>query len=93
MLAGAWSCGGSDKPPAKGPGECVEMGAKTGVAGAKTGVTTGVAGVKQFGQAVGGLVESGSEGAEREWNEGKADTKRTAKEGSKETKQEAKPCK
>ena len=69
------------------------MGAKTGAEGAKTGVTTGVAGVKQFGKAVGGFVEGGGEGAQREWNEGKVETKRTAKEGAAETKQEAKGCK
>jgi hypothetical protein len=68
------------------------MGAKVGVAGAKTGVTTGVEGVKQFGKAVGGFVEGGSQGAEREWNQGKADTKRTAREGASEVKQESKDC-
>ena len=89
---GASSCGSDTKPAAKTAGRCAEMGAKVGVAGAKTGVTTGVEGVKQFGRAVGGLVESGSDGAEREWNQGKAETKRTAKEGAAEVKQESKDC-
>jgi hypothetical protein len=68
------------------------MGAKVGVAGAKTGVTTGVEGVKAAGKAVGGFVEGGSEGAQREWKHGKADTKRTAHEGASEVKQESKDC-
>ena len=68
------------------------MGAKVGVAGAKTGVTTGVEGVKAVGKAVGGFVEGGSEGAQREWKQGKTETKRTAHEGADEVKQESKDC-
>jgi len=89
---GVAACGSDSKPAAKTAGRCAEMGAKVGVAGAKTGVTTGVEGVKQFGKAVGGFVEGGSQGAEREWNQGKADTKRTAREGASEVKQESKDC-
>jgi hypothetical protein len=91
-LLGSLSCGSDSKPPAKTAGRCAEMGAKVGVAGAKTGVTTGVEGVKTFGKAVGGFVEGGSEGAQREWKQGKADTKRTAHEGADEVKQESKDC-
>jgi hypothetical protein len=65
------------------------MGAKTGVAGAKTGVKTGVEGAKTFGKAVGGLVEGGSDEAKRKWAEGKDETKRTAHEGADETKRES----
>jgi hypothetical protein len=89
---GALSCGSDSKPPAKTAGRCIEMGAKVGVAGAKTGVTTGVEGVKTAGKAVGGFVEGGSEGAQREWKEGKAETKRTAHEGAGEVKDESKDC-
>jgi hypothetical protein len=89
---GVVACGSDSKPPAKTAGRCAEMGAKVGVAGAKTGVTTGVEGVKQFGRAVGGFASGGSPGAEREWNQGKADTKRTAHEGAAEVKQESKDC-
>ena len=89
---GALSCGSDSKPPAKTAGRCAEMGAKVGVAGAKTGVTTGVEGVKAVGKAVGGFVEGGSEGAQREWKQGKTETKRTAHEGADEVKQESKDC-
>jgi len=65
------------------------MGAKTGVAGAKTGVKTGVAGVKQVGKSVGGLFEGGSDQARQQWREGKAETKATAHSGGEETRREA----
>jgi len=84
------SCGsGSSNSPARTVGHCTKMGAKTGVAGAKTGVVTGVEGVKAVGKTVGGFVEGGSEQARREWQEGKADTKRAAHSGADETKGEA----
>jgi hypothetical protein len=86
------SCGSDTKPAAKTAGRCTEMGAKVGVAGAKTGILTGVEGVKAAGRAVGGLVEGGSDGAQREWKEGKAETKRTAHQGADEVKQESKDC-
>jgi len=89
---GAFSCGSDSKPPAKTAGRCAEMGAKVGVAGAKTGVTTGVEGVKAVGKTVGGFVGGGSEAAQREWKEGKAETKRTAHTGADEVKQESKEC-
>jgi hypothetical protein len=83
-------CGsGMSQPPAKTAEKCTVMGAKTGVAGAKTGVTTGVEAVKAAGRTVGGFVEGGSDKAEREWQEGKAETKRTAHEGRDEVKREA----
>jgi hypothetical protein len=85
------SCGSSNEnSPAKSAGRCAKMGAKTGVSGAKTGVLTGVEGVKAAGRSVGGFVEGGSDQAHREWQQGKADTKRTAHEGAAETKQESK---
>ena len=89
---GALACGSDSKPPAKTAGRCAEMGAKIGVAGAKTGITTGVEGVKTMGKAVGGLVQGGSEGAQREWKQGKEETKRTAHEGRDEVKQQSKDC-
>jgi hypothetical protein len=88
----ALACGSDSKAPAKTAGRCVEMGAKVGVAGAKTGVTTGVEGVKTVGKAVGGFVEGGSDGAQREWNQGKVETKRTAHQGADEVKQESNDC-
>jgi hypothetical protein len=85
------ACGSSSgKPPAKTAEQCTKMGAKTGVAGAKTGIETGVEGVKAVGKTVGGFVEGGSDQARREWQQGKADTKRVAHEGAGETKQESK---
>ena len=92
VVAGALSCGSDSKAPAKTAGRCAEMGAKVGVAGAKTGITTGIEGVKTAGKAVGGFVSGGSEAAQREWKEGKAETKRTAHEGADEVKQESQEC-
>ena len=78
-----------NQPPAHTAGNCIEKGARTGVAGAKTGVLTGVEGVKAAGGAVGGYIEGGSDEASRRWEEGKAQTKKTAHEGKTETKGEA----
>jgi hypothetical protein len=86
------ACGSDAPPPAKTAGRCVEMGAKVGVAGAKTGITTGVEGVKAAGKTVGGFVQGGSEGAAHEWKEGKAETKRSAHEGADDVRQESKDC-
>ncbi len=86
------ACGSDSKPAAKTAGNCAEMGAKVGLAGAKTGVTTGIEGVKTFGKAVGGFVEGGSEGADREWKQGKVETKRTAHQGADEVRHESKDC-
>lgn len=80
---------GSSHAPARSAGNCVKKGARTAVAGAKTGVKTGVEGVKTAGKAVGGLVEGGPDEAREKWQEGKADTKRTAHEGADETKRES----
>jgi hypothetical protein len=66
----------------------VEVGARTGVAGAKTGATTAVEGVKTFGSATAGLVEGGTDEAKTRWKNGAAHTKQTARKGSEETKQE-----
>ena len=91
MLAALASCGSSTaNPPAKSAEQCAKMGAKTGIAGAKTGVETGVEGVKAAGKAVGGFVEGGSDAARRQWQEGKAETKRTAHSGADDVKREAK---
>jgi hypothetical protein len=65
------------------------MGAKTGVAGAKTGIETGVEGVKAVGKTVGGFVGGGSDQARREWQQGKADTKRAAHSGADDVKQQS----
>jgi hypothetical protein len=95
LMLGAWgalSCGSDSKPPAQTAARCVEMGAKVGVAGAKTGITTGVEGVKAAGKTVGGFVGGGSEAAQREWKGGKAETKRTAHAGADEVRQESKEC-
>jgi hypothetical protein len=58
------------------------VGARTGVAGAKTGVTTGVEGVKAFRDSAAGLVEGGCDEAKKRWREGEKETKATAKEGA-----------
>lgn len=86
------SCGSDSKPPAKTAARCAEMGARVGIAGAKTGVTTGIEGVKTAGKMVGGFVEGGSDAADREWKQGKAETKRTAHEGAGEVRQETRDC-
>jgi hypothetical protein len=88
------SSGGESKPAAEpscreGVGDDVEMGAKTGVAGAKTGVKTGVEGVKQGASATGGFFEGGSDEAKKRWKEGGKQTKATAGEGADDTKKEA----
>jgi len=76
-------------------GDTVEVGARTGVEGAKTGVTTAVEGVKTFGSATAGLVQGGTDEAKERWKAGAAQTKQTARAGGAETKQEADvpPCK
>ena len=70
-------------------GATVEVGARTGVEGAKSGVTTAVEGVKTAGSATAGLVEGGTDEAKARWKEGAAHTKQTAKKGGAETKEEA----
>jgi hypothetical protein len=90
-VLGVVACGSDSKPPAKTAGRCAEMAAKVGFAGAKTGVTTGVEGVKTAGKAVGGFVEGGSQGAQREWQQGKAETKRIAHDGADEVKRASSP--
>jgi hypothetical protein len=89
---GALSCGSGQegKPPAKTAEQCTKKGAKTGVAGAKTGIETGVEGVKAVGKTIGGFVEGGSDQARREWQQGKADTKRAAHAGADDVRQESK---
>lgn len=90
LAVAASACASSrEQPPARTAGECVEKGAKTGVAGAKTGIVTGVEGVKAAGRAVGGFVEGGTDQAGREWKQGKADTRRAARSGSSEVRSEA----
>ena len=74
-------CGGS-QTCRRGPADDVEMGARTGVEGAKTGATTAVEGVKTAGSAAAGWVEGGSAEARRRWNEGKQQTRGTAREGA-----------
>ena len=90
VVALACAACGSSNPPAKTAEQCTKMGAKTGVAGAKTGIETGVEGVKAAGRAVGGFVEGGSDQARREWQQGKADTKRAAHAGAEDVRQESK---
>jgi hypothetical protein len=59
--------------------------------GVEAGVETGVAGVKQAGKATGGLITGGTSKAEREWNEGKQETKQEASEGRQEIAAETRP--
>ena len=89
LLAASACRSGTTSSPARTAGHCVKMGAKTGLAGAKTGVTTGVEGVKAVGKTVGGFVEGGSDEAKREWQEGKQETRRTAHSGADEVRHEA----
>ena len=92
-------CGDDPKTPADvaddcGPEDDVERGANTAVEGAKTGGATAWEGTKTFGKSVGGFVEGGSDEAKQEWNEGKEQTKETARKRSAETKSAARtrPC-
>jgi hypothetical protein len=64
-------------------------GARTAGEAVETGAKTGVEGVKAAGRAAGGWVEGGSDKADAEWAQGKADTKATARQGATEVKQEA----
>lgn len=69
-------------------GTMITAGRTTGEAVA-TGAKTAVEGVKAGGRAVGGMVEGGAPKAEEKWNEGKQDTKATAREGASEVDEEA----
>lgn len=97
LLASATSgCASRSNKGAAGPPACrndavddVEVGARTGVAGAKTGATTAVEGVKTFGSATAGLVEGGSDEAKARWKQGAAQTKQTAHKGGEETKEQS----
>lgn len=59
--------------------------------GVEAGVETGVAGVKQAGEAVGGLVTGGTDKAEEKWEEGKTETKQEWAEGRQEVAMENRP--
>jgi hypothetical protein len=98
-------CGGSQPEPAQpapvaaepdpcGPGDDVEQGAKTAGASAELGGRTAVEGVKTAGKTVGGFVEGGSDEAKEKWNEGKEDTRETARSGAKkvQTASTTRPC-
>jgi hypothetical protein len=89
-------CASRSSKGAEGPPACrndaiddVEVGARTGVAGAKTGATTAVEGVKTFGSATAGLVEGGTDEAKTRWKQGAAQTKQTAHKGSEDTKEQS----
>ena len=99
------ACGGSQNEPAQpapaaaepdpcGPGDDVEQGAKTAGASAELGGRTAVEGVKTAGKTVGGFFEGGSDEAKEKWNEGKEDTRETAKTGAKkvQTASTTRPC-
>jgi hypothetical protein len=75
----------------EGPADDVKQAGRTAGQGVEAGVETGVAGVKQAGKAVGGLVTGGRNGASREWEEGKAETKQEANEGADEVAAEQLP--
>jgi hypothetical protein len=77
-----------------GPEDDVGHAARTGASGVKTGATTAWEGVKTAGKTVGGLFDEGTDGAKRQWNEGKEKTSETASEGADDTRAVAKdkPC-
>ena len=85
------SSNGTTDPPAchNDAIDDIEVGARTGVTGAKTGATTAVEGVKTFGSATAGLVEGGSDEAKARWKQGAAQTKQTAHKGGEETKEQS----
>lgn len=85
------SLGCASTPPCRKGGAkgAVVTGARTAGDAVETGAKTGVEGVKAAGRAVGGWVEGGTDEAKEEWNQGKADTKATAREGAAEVDQEA----
>lgn len=82
----------SDRPadsPCSKAEDDVDTAGRTGLAGAKTGVTTAGEGIKTFGNSAAGLVEGGSGEAKKRWNEGKKETRETARAGKADTKREA----
>ena len=85
------SMGCASTPPCREGGAkgAVVTGARTAGDAVETGAKTGLEGVKTAGRAVGGLVEGGSDEAAAEWNQGKAETKATAREGAGEVDNEA----
>jgi hypothetical protein len=54
-----------------------------------TGAATGYEGVKTAGRTVKGAVEGGAPGAEQQWNEGKQETRATARQTAGETRADA----
>jgi hypothetical protein len=54
-----------------------------------TGAATGYEGVKTAGRTVKGAVEGGASGAEQQWNEGKQETRATARQTAGETRADA----
>lgn len=94
LMAGACS----NNPDAAYPNECrddagddIKNAGEVAGQGIEGGVETGVAGVKQAGRAVGGLVTGGTDKADAEWEAGKAETKQEANEASAETSAVSKP--
>lgn len=75
----------SDPKTARDVNQCAKTTGDTVGSAAKTGGTTAVAGVEQFGGAVGGFFQGGTDEAKRRWNEGKQKTRETATEGARDT--------
>jgi len=67
----------------------VVTGARTTGEAVETGAKTAAEGVKTAGKTVGGMVTGGTDEAREEWNEGKAETKATAREGAADVDEEA----
>ncbi len=72
-------------------GDDVAQGARKAGQGIEEGAEVGVAGVKQAGAAVGGLIADGSSGAEQRWNEKKVKTDQEIAEGRAERRAEDLP--
>ena len=81
----------SPEPCRDDVGDDVNNAGHVGVEGVKTGAKTAAEGVKTFGSATAGLVSGGGDEAKARWNEGKAETSRTANAGADDTRRQNRP--
>jgi hypothetical protein len=84
-------CSGCAATPAcrSGVRDDATVAGRTAEDGLMTGAATGYDGLKTAGRTVKGAVEGGSQGAAEEWNEGKAETRATARQTGGETRADA----
>ena len=88
LALGALGCAASPECR-QGPKDDVAMAGRTAGDAVKTGAQTGVEGVRTAGKTVKGAWEGGAPGAAAEWNEGKQETKDTARGDAAQTRVDA----